>query len=227
MKRELLLTSDGSHTIVIPELQITYHSIHGAVQESRHVFIEAGLNYILPKFADASAACLRIFEMGFGTGLNALLSVAKAKETNRCLYYQAVELYPLLPEEAEALNYISALHDDTLQQPFIQMHQCVSGEDIIISPLFVFHKSISSLPDIRATQPFHLIFFDAFAPDAQPELWTQPVFQQMYGTLYEGGALVTYCSKGSVRRAMQAAGFTVEKMKGPPGKREMIRAIKK
>lgn len=227
MKRERLLTSDGSYTVAIPGMNVTYHSTHGAVQESRHVFIEAGLNYALSTFDNSNNTSLRIFEMGFGTGLNALLSFAKAKELNRCINYQSAELYPLSMEDVKALNYISMLGDESLSQPFIQMHKCEPGKDIAISPFFTLHTSNESLLNITTTQSFHLIYFDAFAPDIQPELWTQPVFKQMYNMLCNDGALVTYCSKGTVRRAMQAAGFTIEKLKGPPGKREIVRALKR
>lgn len=202
MKRELLLTADGSHTIAIPDLKVTYHSTHGAIQESLHVFIQAGLQVI-------QAPLVRIFEMGFGTGLNALLTM---KYATIPVYYYSVERFPLTEEEVAGLSYGNTLH----QHPW--------NEDVKISEQFTLHKAHGSLLAITPLQTFHLIYYDAFAPAAQPELWTKEVFEKLYSFLEPGGILVTYCSKGDVRRAMLAAGFIVEKLAGPPGKREMLRA---
>lgn len=205
MKRELQLTADGSHTIAIPDLNVTYHSTHGAIQESMHVFIQAGLQAV-------QQPLVRIFEMGFGTGLNALLTMQYATTP---VYYYAVEQFPLTAAEVEGLSYGDTLH----QYPW--------NEDVEISDQFTLHKAHGSLLEITPGQTFHLIYYDAFAPKAQPELWTREVFEKLYSFLVPGGMLVTYCSKGDVRRAMLAAGFTVEKLVGPPGKREMLRARKR
>ncbi|WP_440134473.1 tRNA (5-methylaminomethyl-2-thiouridine)(34)-methyltransferase MnmD [Chitinophaga sancti] len=202
MKRELQLTDDGSHTISIPEMQVTYHSTHGAIQESMHVFIQAGLQALqLP--------AIRIFEMGFGTGLNALLTMQHATTP---VYYYAVEQYPLTAAEVEGLSYGNELHGYAW------------NVDVQINEWFTLHKAHASLLDVQPAQAFDLIYYDAFAPATQPELWTKEVFEKLYGLLDPGGILVTYCSKGDVRRAMLAAGFGVEKLAGPPGKREMLRA---
>lgn len=204
MKRELQLTADGSHTIAIPDMNVTYHSTHGAIQESMHVFIQAGLQALqLP--------AVRIFEMGFGTGLNALLTMQHADIP---VYYYAVEQYPLTAEEVEGLSYGNELH----AYPW--------NEDVKMNEQFTLHKAHVSLLSVQPEQEFDLIYYDAFAPGAQPELWTREVFEKLYGMLAAGGILVTYCSKGDVRRAMLAAGFKVEKLAGPPGKREMLRAKK-
>lgn len=204
MKRELQLTADGSHTIAIPDMNVTYHSTHGAIRESMHVFIQAGLQALqLP--------AVRIFEMGFGTGLNALLTMQHADIP---VYYYAVEQYPLTAEEVEGLSYGNELH----AYPW--------DEDVEINERFTLHKAHVSLLSVQPEQEFDLIYYDAFAPGAQPELWTREVFEKLYGMLAAGGILVTYCSKGDVRRAMLAAGFKVEKLAGPPGKREMLRAKK-
>lgn len=204
MKRELQLTADGSHTIAIPDMNVTYHSTHGAIRESMHVFIQAGLQALqLP--------AVRIFEMGFGTGLNALLTMQHADIP---VYYYAVEQYPLTAEEVEGLSYGNELH----AYPW--------NEDVKINERFTLYKAHTSLLSVQPEQEFDLIYYDAFAPGAQPELWTTEVFEKLYGLLAKGGILVTYCSKGDVRRAMQAAGFKVEKLAGPPGKREMLRAKK-
>ncbi len=227
MKRELQITSDGSHTLWVPQLNATYHSTFGAIGESEHVFIQAGLRHLLLTGRFEEKSLVRVFEMGFGTGLNALLSYREIREKQQGLYYQAVELYPLPPEEVSGLNYASLLHHQPLSSFFASLHAAPWNEDVAIEDSFTLHKSDVSIADIQITQPFHLVYFDAFAPDVQPELWTAAVFQKMYDSLYDGGALVTYCSKGAVRRTLQSVGFTVEKLKGPPGKREIIRAVKK
>jgi tRNA U34 5-methylaminomethyl-2-thiouridine-forming methyltransferase MnmC len=219
MKRAIQLTADGSPTIVIPDMQVTYHSRHGAVQESRHVFIQAGLQPLLGLYAR-----LYVFEMGLGTGLNALLTLREAILRQQSVFYQAAELYPLTAEETALLQYGRHVHDGTFDAYLQQIHQCPWEEDYLLHPLFVLHKTQRNLLHLPATPTFHLIYFDAFAPAAQPELWTEDVFRQLYQKLHPGGVLVTYCSKGAVRRAMQAAGFMVEKLPGPPGKREMLRA---
>ncbi|HXL57810.1 MAG TPA: tRNA (5-methylaminomethyl-2-thiouridine)(34)-methyltransferase MnmD [Chitinophagaceae bacterium] len=216
------LTADGSHTVAVPDMQVTYHSIHGAVKESVHVFIEAGLKPLLLYRYDT----MSIFEMGFGTGLNALLSLQYAIQYDRKIYYYTVELFPLHTHEYSSLNYAAQLQNDTLQFYFMQLHESPWEKDINIHSLFTLHKTNQSLLNLSIDQPFQLIYFDAFAPNAQPELWTQQVFEKMFHLLAHNGVLVTYCSKGDVRRAMKAAGFTVEKLQGPPGKREMIRAVK-
>jgi tRNA U34 5-methylaminomethyl-2-thiouridine-forming methyltransferase MnmC len=209
MKRELLLTKDGSHTIAIPGMNVTYHSTHGAIQESMHVFIQAGLKNI-------PTENIRIFEMGFGTGLNALLTWQYATANNKKIYYYSVEQFPLTIKEAEGLNY-----DATFTT---QLHTAAWDKDVELDTHFTLHKSHSSLLTSVPTTTFHLIYFDAFAPDVQPELWTQSVFEKLYTLLEPGGIFVTYCCKGIVRRAMQAAGFKTEKLPGPPGKREILRA---
>jgi tRNA U34 5-methylaminomethyl-2-thiouridine-forming methyltransferase MnmC len=221
MERILQHTSDGSHTIAVPSMHVTYHSIHGAIQESMHVFINAGLQPLLHQFET-----LYIFEMGFGTGLNALLSLQQAIRYDQKIFYYAVELFPLKQNEYASLNYSSQLQDESLQSYFKFMHECEWEKEVSIHPLFILHKTNQSLLDLTAHQSFNLIFFDAFAPSAQPELWAQQVFEKMFQSLANKGVLVTYCSKGDVRRAMIAAGFKVEKLQGPPRKREMLRAIK-
>lgn len=221
MERMIQVTADGSHTIAIPAMQVTYHSIHGAIQESMHVFIEAGLKPLLNIYET-----IHIFEMGFGTGLNALLSLQHAIQYEQKIYYYAIELFPLQTHEYTSLNYGAQFQSNLLQRYFMQIHESAWEKDIAIHPLFTLHKTNQSLLHFSTNQPFDLIYFDAFAPKPQPELWTQEVFEKMFHLLCENGILVTYCSKGDVQRAMIAAGFTVEKLPGPPGKREMIRGSK-
>ncbi len=226
MKRRLLITNDGSHTLVIPDSGLTYHSVHGAITESKHVFIKAGLEYVFSKFGAKPNECINVFEMGFGTGLNALLTVQKSAKENTPIHYTTVELQPLEQEEITGLNYVDQLGDKTLAPSLFLLHSCNWNEDVMITPQFTFLKQYTSLLNLLFNQNFHLIYFDAFAPSAQPELWEPQVFQRLYNALFSGGVLVTYCCKGSVRRALQSVGFMVEKLPGPPGKREMIRAIK-
>jgi len=222
MQRQPVITIDGSHTISIPEMNVTYHSHHGAIQESMHVYINAGMKY-LSDTLKVSDAC--IFEMGFGTGLNALLTLIEAERQKQKIHYTTVELFPLQVDEIIFLNYCKQLHRKDLEPVFQQLHQCDWEKDISITPFFTLHKTKNSLQNFTASKLQNLIFYDAFAPSAQPELWTKEIFEKLYNMLLPGGVLVTYCSKSDVRRAMQAAGFIVEKIQGPRGKREMVRAI--
>lgn len=217
MQREIRLTADGSHTIALPDVGITYHSHHGAVGESRHVFIEAGLQ---PLFQSAIAP-IHILEIGFGTGLNALLTLQEARQQQHPVLYTAIELFPLSTEEIGQLNYGQRLHD---QSGFLTIHEVSWEEAIAIDPFFTLRKHKSSLLTLEGVHDVTCIYFDAFSPTYQPELWTEAVFQQLYNLLLPGGVLVTYCSKSVVRKAMAAAGFQVEKIPGPWGKREMVRA---
>lgn len=222
MERILQLTADGSHTVAIPAKGITYHSMHGALQESMHVFIQPGLKPLLH-----TQPILRIFEMGFGTGLNALLSLQQAIGNNQPIHYTTAEIYPLLPAEYTMLNYCTILNSRHLQPYFMAMHNVPYNVVTAITPLFTLHKLNSPVDSIIPGEEFELIFFDAFAPNDQPELWTEEIFNKMFTLLKSNGLLLTYSSKGSVRRALTKAGFTVGKLTGPPGKREITKAVKK
>jgi tRNA U34 5-methylaminomethyl-2-thiouridine-forming methyltransferase MnmC len=232
MERKIILTGDGSHSIRMPELGVAYHSVHGAIQESKHVFIEAGF-----KSACTNQSVCSILEVGFGTGLNALLTYMEAEKTGTKIYYETLEPNPLNNDEAKSLNYCHQLNRKDLQPLFEQMHFSDWEKAIPITPRFILAKRNSGLgtfnplePSFAETTehkpftPFELIYYDAFAPAAQPELWTKEVFDKMFSLLAPGGVLVTYCSKGEVRRNMMAAGFKVEKLPGPLYKREMLRA---
>jgi len=219
MQREIMPTADGSVTVAIPDLQVTYHSKHGAIQESMHVFIEAGLRPLLNQ-----QETLRIFEMGFGTGLNALLTMIEANQQQQKIHYETVEAFPLEQELVAQLNYCEQTPD--WQDKFEQLHTTPWSQPVAITEYFTLQKHNQSLFNYSTAQQFNLIYYDAFAPNAQPELWTVDAFTQLFSLLDDQGILVTYCSKGDVRRAMKAAGFTVEKIPGPPGKREMLRARK-
>jgi tRNA U34 5-methylaminomethyl-2-thiouridine-forming methyltransferase MnmC len=220
MDRLIIKTGDGSDTITIPEMKVSYHSKHGAIQESMHVFIEAGLRYVINQ---SLIQPINIFEMGFGTGLNAFLTEIEASNRKTKVYYVGVEQYPLTKEEVSTLNYTETLKNT---EPFQTVHQSKWNENIELNEFFTLRKINNDFINYSTNQLFNIIYYDAFAPTAQPELWTEEVFKKLYSMLLPGGILVTYCSKGSVRRAMQAAGFQIEKIPGLRGKREMVRAIK-
>jgi tRNA U34 5-methylaminomethyl-2-thiouridine-forming methyltransferase MnmC len=218
MDRLIIKTGDGSDTITIPEMNVSYHSKHGATQESMHVFIEAGFHYIINQSTNQP---MNIFEMGFGTGLNVFLTAIEASDRKTKVYYVGVEKYPLTKEETSLLNYTETLKHPEL---FQTIHQCSWNEDIKLNEFLTLRKINGNFINYSTDQLFNIIYYDAFAPTAQPELWTEEIFKKLYSMLLPGGILVTYCSKGSVRRAMQAASFQVEKIPGPTGKREMVRA---
>ena len=209
--RELMQTADGSFTLFIPEVQETYHSTHGAVQESMHVFIENGLNA-------CDKEVIRILEVGLGTGLNAALTLQHAiKKIDYC----ALEPYPL---SKEILEEISANKSDQFQMKF---HLSAPNEWISIHEQFSFVRMEVGLEEFSSEEKFDVIYYDAFGPRVEPGLWTLERMQQCFNLLNEGGVFVTYCAKGEVRRNLQAAGFVVERLAGPPGKREMLRGGKR
>ena len=223
--RIIQTTADGSHTIVIPDLNVTYHSKHGAIQESRFVYIKEGLHYFLKEHLIKENETINILEVGFGTGLNTLLTLNEAVKLDKSIFYETIEPQPISFEEAQALNYATIVNEK-LRNNFLQLHSCAFNEMVVIHPLFSFIKVNTQLQNLKALHHFNIIYFDAFDANAQPELWTEAIFKKLYDLLYKNGILVTYCSKGIVRRAMMAAGFSVEKIKGPPGKREIVRAVK-
>ncbi len=219
MKRRIITTADGSTTIRIEDWNEQYHSLHGAIQEARHVFIKHGLHCVDKKE-------LSILEIGFGTGLNALITLTEAEKQQTNINYTGVEAYPVSIEETKSLNYIQQLNAESYTGDFKKMHSVSWDESHRITPYFTLTKQLKQFKDIEDTSKFDLIYFDAFGARVQPELWTETVFKQMFDALKPNGFLVTYAAKGSVRRAMLSVGFTVEKLQGPPGKREMLRATK-
>lgn len=212
----IVITKDGSPTIMSGRFGVTYHSIHGAIQESEHVFIEAGLLHLV----NQGKSHLRVFEMGFGTGTNAWLTASFASENGLSVDYFSVEKYPLNIKQVESFSE-SLKNTDPL---FEQMHTAPWGESVELGRHFNLTKLLGSILEVNIPKDIDLIYYDAFAPSAQPELWTVEVFRKLMRDMNNGAVLVTYCCKGDVRRAMQSAGFHVEKIPGPPGKREMIRA---
>ncbi len=219
MKRKIITTADGSKTIQLEEWDEQYHSKHGAINEAYHVFIKNGLN----TFNKGSIA---ILEIGFGTGLNALITFKEAPKLGLQVHYTGVEAYPVSQEELAALNYVPLLKEPTLEAYFNLMHKASWDTTTPISKAFTLSKQKKEFKTITDQQMFNLIYFDAFGARVQPELWTVSMFQKMYEALLPKGILVTYAAKGSVRRAMEEVGFTVERLPGPPGKREMLRALK-
>lgn len=218
---KILVTEDGSHTLQHPELDETYHSIHGAIQESKHVFIEAGLNKIAQQKKQFA-----ILEIGFGTGLNAWLSAITAQELKYTIDYTTLEAYPLSSAITHQLNYAtSALHAEH-SRLFAELHACEWEKLIRINSYFTLEKKEVKLEDFASEKQFDLIYFDAFSPQSQPELWTVEQFSKLYKILNDSGILVTYCAKGAVKRNLKEAGFIIEALAGPPGKREMTRAVK-
>ncbi len=219
MKREIIQTADGSHTIHLEDWNEQYHSKHGAIQEAYHVFIKNGLDQFTKKE-------ISILEIGFGTGLNAIITQLESQKHGINIHYTGVEKYPVEWEEAKLLNYVAQLGHDQLHSIFKKMHECPWEEEIEITSNFCLTKLQKDFVEIDNNSQFDLVYFDAFGARVQPELWTEELFQIMYTCLRNKGVLVTYSAKGSVRRAMQTVGFEVERLPGPPGKREMLRAIK-
>lgn len=219
MERKIITTKDGSKTIQITEWNEQYHSTHGAVQEAYHVFLRMGLDEVQKQDLD-------ILEIGFGTGLNALITFHETQAARNLVHYTGVEAFPVSEQEWSQLDYPATLGVAALEAPFRAMHLAAWEEITKIAPHFQLLKLQKDFRELDYSEAFDLVYFDAFGARVQPELWTEAVFGIMYRALRPGGILVTYAAKGSVRRAMQAVGFTVERLPGPPGKREMLRARK-
>lgn len=225
MERKIVITGDGSSTIHLPEWDEQYHSKHGAVQEAYHVFITHGLHHFLDSNVDDEQP-MSILEIGFGTGLNAFITLLESEKKEILIRYTGVEAYPVSMDEINQLNYTSVLKVEDQSNLFNDLHKSPWESVQQISTYFSLEKQKKFFYDINDDSKYNLIYFDAFGARVQPELWTEAIFQKMYDALKPNGVLVTYSAKGSVRRAMQAVGFVVEKLPGPPGKREMLRAFK-
>tara|TARA_R110000765_G_scaffold13233_7_gene39896 strand:- start:726 stop:1388 length:663 start_codon:yes stop_codon:yes gene_type:complete len=219
LKREIITTGDGSKTIQIMDWQEQYHSKHGAIQEAYHVFIKSGLDL----FENQE---INILEIGFGTGLNAFITLIEFDKRNLKVNYTGVEAYPVSIEELNQLNYLEELKSLSRKSDFDLMHTSPWGDKVEIVENFNLKKEQILFKEISAIAEYDLIYFDAFGARVQPELWTVEIFQIMFNAMKSNGYLVTYAAKGSVRRAMQEVGFLVERLPGPPGKREMLRAKK-
>jgi tRNA U34 5-methylaminomethyl-2-thiouridine-forming methyltransferase MnmC len=220
MKREIITTKDGSKSIYIPEIYENYHSTHGALQESLHVFIKSGWDEV------KTNSC-NILEIGFGTGLNAIITLIAGRNENKTVHYTGLDAYPVTMEEVELLKYDELEGIIPFSESFQKLHLAKWEETIEINEQFTLMKIKQKMEDfIPEKGVYDLVYFDAFGPRAQPFMWTIEVLQKMYDALSTNGIFVTYCAKGDVRRNLMSLGFKVEKIPGPPGKREMLRARK-
>lgn len=229
----LFVTDDGSHSVYSEQYNVSYHSKHGAIQETQHVFIDAGLKPLLEK----KPYDITILEIGFGTGLNALMTYNETLQSDVKIHYLTLEAYPLSTQAVKQLNYIERLNVSSLKPIFDRMHEsewntyCGGkpniSHSIQLNTHFIFQKIKTDFKQIDFDGVADVIYFDAFAPNAQPELWEVEMLQKMYEALRIGGVLTTYCAKGVVKRTLKSVGFFVEELPGPPGKREMTRAWKK
>jgi len=223
MKRKIVLTADGSSSIFSEEVNQHYHSHFGALQESMHIFIEAGL-------CSATLSPLQtisILEIGFGTGLNALLTYFKSENICKTVYYETLELHPISQQEAEQLNYPAILPYLSAKEIFTRLHRAAWNTKEVVSEHFTLQKRLISATEANyAPDAFDLVYFDAFSPEAQPALWTKEVFEPIYNSMKKDAVLLTYCTKGSVKNTLKTLGFQIEKLPGPAGKREILRAKK-
>lgn len=217
----LITTDDGSHSLYSERYGVTYHSKYGAVTESGHVFIDAGLRYKAVVQRD-----IALLEIGFGTGLNAFMTWLEAEKRNLCVDYTGIEAYPLTLKEASAFNFAAQLRAPERHADFLRLHRSTWDHPHVFSEQFSFAKHRIRLEEFIPHEGYDLIYFDAFAPQAQPELWTEAIFARLHEALRSDGALVTYCAKGDVKRTLKKVGFEVERLQGPPGKREMTRAVR-
>lgn len=222
LNAQLITTEDGSHSLFVPHLDEHYHSTHGAIQESRHVYIHTG-------FDACELQQINVLEIGFGTGLNTFLSLLQAESSNKQVHYTSLELYPIEADSAKQLNYPQQLTEEAKEPLFMALHQAPWNEAIEITPSFILNKiktDFSNPDNLNTTTLFDVIYFDAFAPEKQPEMWSQPIFDKLFSLCNPNAIITTYCAKGVVRRMLQSAGFTVERLPGPPGKREILRGRK-
>ena len=226
MKRKIITTGDGSKTIQIEGWNEQYHSIHGALQEALHVFIKTGLHYCHSERNEEPLKKISILEIGFGTGLNAILTALEAEKLKLNIDYVGVEAYPVSKKELQQLNYTQIIPNSS-QDIFDAIHESSWKKNENISTYFSLEKRKQFFKDITDKDTFDLIYFDAFGARVQPELWTKDMFSIMYKSLKPKGVLVTYAAIGQVKRDMKSIGFEVERLQGPPGKRHMFRATKK
>lgn len=221
MKKQLIQTADGSHSFFIPEMDEQYHSKHGSIAESQHIFIQNGLMH-----QAENKKKIRLFELGMGTGLNVYLTALAAVKHNLSIEMHSIEAFPITLDEAKSLNFPKCL--DESEAIFEQIHQLSWGELHFLNSNFSLRKIHAKIQDYPFNSTFDLIYFDAFAPEKQEEMWSEVIFKNSYEALAEKGTLVTYCVKGVIRRRLAAIGFEVEKLSGPlGGKREILRATKR
>lgn len=220
MKKEIIISKDGSHTLFVPELNETYHSTHGAYQEAMHVFIKSGLDFIKKEQE------ISIYEIGFGTGLNAFITAIYALKNQTKINYQSIEAYPLDVTITKQLNYIESV-DEIYQPIYSKLHEVAWEKWETVNEYFHLKKMHQKLENtLELDKKADLVYFDAFAPNHQEELWTVESLSKVAACTKKDGVFVTYCAQGQFRRNLKEAGFEVTKITGPPGKREMVRAFK-
>ena len=221
LQRRIIITEDGSQSVFDEKTGESFHSHFGAISESQHIFIDAGL-----RFASENKSELSILEIGFGTGLNALLTAVYCDKEEKIVTFSALEAYPLSTEILDNIQYHRLIENVNAKLYFRLLHSA-GNTPVSISKNFLFALTNSRLEEWNGSKnEFDLVYFDAFSPEAQPELWTGEIFEKMFNCLKPGGILVTYSCKGIVKRAMKSAGFLIQKLPGPKGKREILRAIK-
>ena len=225
MQRKIITTADGSKTIQIEEWNEQYHSVHGAIQEANHVYIKHGLLFFNSEMLQDAEYKISILEIGFGTGLNAILTLLNSEQLKLQIDYFGVEAYPISSEELKQLNYTEAL--EIKNNSFEAIHESDWESSHNITKQFRLTKQQKFFDEINDDNCYDVIYFDAFGARVQPELWTEAIFRKMYNALRQNGVLVTYSAKGSVKRALRAVGFEIKRLEGPPGKRHMLRAIKR
>ncbi len=218
MQSHLVTTSDGSHTLYVPQIDEHYHSVNGAVQESMHIFINAALR-------ECTKQDVHVLEIGFGTGLNTFLTLLEAERTSKNILFTTIELYPIDSKAVEILNYAEQV-DSCKSAEFKKLHTVEWNKKTVITQQFSLEKICTDFTTFDFTEQYDVVFFDAFSPEKQPEMWTGEIFSRIYQACNSNAVLTTYCAKGAVRRAMQKANFSVERIPGPPGKREILRCRK-
>lgn len=229
---QLETTEDGSLTLYTPRFGEHYHSTHGAVQESAYIYLGLGLRQRIEHWAEPEAVALRCFEVGFGTGLNALLSWMEAERSHRLIHYYSIERYPIPAELYRQLHYELSTADalsttgcaEDSHSALMRLHEAAWDEDVTLSRYFVLHKISGDINALPFPSALDLVYYDAFSPESQPELWREELFAQLRRCCRPGAILTTYCAKGEVRRRLERSGFSVERLPGPPGKREVLRA---
>ena len=223
MSLNIINTSDGSHTLYNEKINETYHSIHGAIQESEYIYINSGINYFIKNHKKEK---IKILEIGFGTGLNALLTYKFSLSNKYTFHYNTIESNPLKMEIVNKLNYIDIL-GKKYRDIFTLIHSQKSDEEIEISSKLFFNKQIIRLEEFKSKKKYDIIFFDAFAPSKQPNIWRAQNLQKVYDAMEKNAILVTYCSSGKFKKTLEKLGYKIEVISGPPGKKEMVRASKK
>jgi tRNA U34 5-methylaminomethyl-2-thiouridine-forming methyltransferase MnmC len=221
MDIQVIISEDGSSTLYLPKMNESYHSFHGAVQESEHVFIKSGLEYI-----SQSKKTVTIFEVGFGTGLNVLLTLIFARKHNLNIDYYSIEAFPLEQQIVEQLNYAEKINDSSAPDLFSKIHNSKWNSKELITEKFYLTKIHSKLEEADLSKiKADLVYFDAFAPSKQPEMWSEENFRKIKEAMNKGGVLVSYCASGQFKRTLKSLGFSIESLPGPPGKKEMTRGL--